>query len=446
MGQMKTYLVGGAVRDRLLGLPPGDRDFVVVGQTPAQMLARGFRAVGRDFPVFLHPGSNEEYALARTERKSGRGHRGFVVDADPSVTLEDDLRRRDFTINAIAQDEGGRLVDPLGGVRDLEARVLRHAGPAFAEDPLRVLRAARFMARFAALGFVVAPETMRLMRTMVASGELAELVPERTWQELSRALASATPSAFLRTLHDCGALAAVLPEVEALYGVPQRAEFHPEVDTGVHVELVCDMAARLAPGDAVVGFAALTHDLGKALTPADALPRHIGHEHAGLAPLRALCGRLKVPTGHRRLAEMACREHLNVHRLAELRDDTVHELLQRVGERSHEHCGRRHDQRRAGERDHGRRQPLLAPEPASQPLVKRINGDGQDQGPHHQRQEWRKDLVAQHRQYEYQARTDQHVEEQRRLSLLDRVGLQGRVHRRFSLCADRAFYAHATGT
>jgi tRNA nucleotidyltransferase (CCA-adding enzyme) len=329
MGQMKTYLVGGAVRDRLLGLPPGDRDFVVVGQTPAQMLARGFRAVGRDFPVFLHPGSNEEYALARTERKSGRGHRGFVVDADPSVTLEDDLRRRDFTINAIAQDEGGRLVDPLGGVRDLEARVLRHAGPAFAEDPLRVLRAARFMARFAALGFVVAPETMRLMRTMVASGELAELVPERTWLELSRALASATPSAFLRTLHDCGALAAVLPEVEALYGVPQRAEFHPEVDTGVHVELVCDMAARLAPGDAVVGFAALTHDLGKALTPAHALPRHIGHEHAGLAPLRALCGRLKVPTGHRRLAEMACREHLNVHRLAELRDDTVHDLLLR---------------------------------------------------------------------------------------------------------------------
>ena len=329
MGQMKTYLVGGAVRDRLLGLPPGDRDFVVVGQTPAQMLARGFRAVGRDFPVFLHPGSNEEYALARTERKSGRGHRGFVVDADPSVTLEDDLRRRDFTINAIAQDEDGRLVDPLGGVRDLEARVLRHAGPAFAEDPLRVLRAARFMARFAALGFVVAPETMRLMRTMVASGELAELVPERTWQEPSRALASATPSAFLRTLHDCGALAAVLPEVEALYGVPQRAEFHPEVDTGVHVELVCDMAARLAPGDAVVGFAALTHDLGKALTPAHALPRHIGHEHAGLAPLRALCGRLKVPTGHRRLAEMACREHLNVHRLAELRDDTVHDLLLR---------------------------------------------------------------------------------------------------------------------
>ena len=329
MERMQAYLVGGAVRDRLLGLPPGDRDFVVVGQTPEAMLARGFRAVGRDFPVFLHPRSHEEYALARTARKSGRGHRGFVVDADPSVTLEDDLCRRDFTINAIAQDETGNLVDPFGGVRDLEARVLRHVGAAFAEDPLRVLRAARFMARFAALGFSVAPETMQLMRTMAASGELAALVPERVWQELARALASATPSAFLRTLRDCGALATVLPEVDALYGVPQRAEFHPEVDTGVHVELVCDMAARLAPGDAVVGFAALTHDLGKALTPAAVLPKHIGHEHAGLVPLRALCERLRVPTGHRRLAEMACREHLNVHRLAELRDDTVHDLLLR---------------------------------------------------------------------------------------------------------------------
>jgi tRNA nucleotidyltransferase (CCA-adding enzyme) len=337
MKAMQTFLVGGAVRDKLLGLPPGDRDFVVVGQTPEAMLARGFRPVGRDFPVFLHPGSHEEYALARTERKSGRGHRGFVVDADPSVTLEQDLGRRDFTINAIAQslprtgsgDDDGTLVDPFDGVRDLEARVLRHVGPAFAEDPLRVLRAARFMARFAALGFSVAPETMQLMRAMVAAGELATLVPERVWQELSRALASATPSAFVRTLRECGALAVVLPEVDALYGVPQRAEFHPEVDTGVHVELVCDMAARLAPGDAVVGFAALAHDLGKALTPADVLPKHIGHEHAGLAPLRALCERLKVPTEHRRLAEMACREHLNVHRLAELRDDTVHDLLQR---------------------------------------------------------------------------------------------------------------------
>ena len=326
---MKTYLVGGAIRDRLLGLEPGDRDHVVVGGTQEEMLAQGFKPVGRDFPVFLHPRTGEEYALARTERKSGRGYRGFVVDADPSVTLEDDLARRDFTINAIAEDEDGKLSDPLGGVRDIEARLLRHAGPAFVEDPLRVLRAARFMARFADLGFTVAPETMALMRKMAQGGELGELVPERVWQELARALRSAKPSAFLRTLRDCGGLAQVLPEVDALYGVPQRAEFHPEVDTGLHQELVSDMAARLAPGDDVIGFAALTHDLGKALTPREVLPKHIGHEHAGLAPLKALCERLKVPAAHRELAIMACREHLNVHRLDELRDATVLELLTR---------------------------------------------------------------------------------------------------------------------
>jgi tRNA nucleotidyltransferase (CCA-adding enzyme) len=326
---METYLVGGAVRDRLLGLPAGDRDFVVVGATPEQMLAQGFRTVGRDFPVFLHPETGEEYALARTERKSGRGYRGFVVDADPNVTLEEDLQRRDFTINAIAAREDGTLVDPYGGARDLEQRVLRHVGPAFVEDPLRVLRAARFMARFASLGFTVAPETMALMRDIVTTGEMADLVPERVWQELVRALASKTPSAFLQTLRACGALHVVLPEVDALYGVPQRAEYHPEVDTGVHIELVCDMAATLAPGDAVVGFAALAHDLGKALTPEDVLPKHLGHEHAGLAPLRALCERMKVPAQHRDLAKIACREHLNVHRLFELRDKTVHDLLVR---------------------------------------------------------------------------------------------------------------------
>ncbi|BCT92418.1 multifunctional CCA protein [Lysobacter helvus] len=327
--RMQTFLVGGAVRDALLGLPAGDRDYVVVGETQEAMLSRGFKPVGRDFPVFLHPKTGEEYALARTERKSGRGYRGFVVDADPSVTLDEDLQRRDFTINAIAQAADGTLVDPWGGARDLEARVLRHVGPAFVEDPLRVLRAARFMARFAPLGFEVAPETMALMREMVAGGELSDLVPERVWQELSRALASAAPAAFLRTLRACGALAVVLPEVDALYGVPQRAEYHPEVDTGVHIELVCDMAAQLAPGDAVVGFAALAHDLGKALTPEDVLPKHIGHEHAGLAPLRVLCERMKVPAQHRDLAKLACREHLNVHRLFELRDRTVHELLAR---------------------------------------------------------------------------------------------------------------------
>lgn len=326
---MKTYLVGGAVRDALLGLPPGDRDWVVVGATQAQMEAQGFRAVGRDFPVFLHPDTQEEYALARTERKSGRGYRGFVVDADPGVTLEEDLGRRDFTLNAIARDANGALVDPYHGVDDIEARVLRHVGPAFVEDPLRVLRAARFMARLAPLGFRVAPETLALMRQVADSGELDALVPERVWQELRKALASPRPSAFLHTLHEAGALAHVLPEVDALYGVPQRAEFHPEVDTGVHQELVSDMAARLARGDDVIGYAALTHDLGKALTPADVLPRHIGHEQAGIKPLLALSARLKVPTEHRELAVMACREHLNVHRIDELRDATVHDLLAR---------------------------------------------------------------------------------------------------------------------
>ena len=339
MESMRSYLVGGAVRDRLLGLSDGDRaatdraatdrDYVVVGETQEAMLARGFKPVGRDFPVFLHPQTGEEYALARTERKSGRGYRGFVVDADPAVTLEEDLGRRDFTINAIAEDADGHLIDPFGGVRDIDARVLRHVGPAFVEDPLRVLRAARFMARFAPYGFSIAPDTLALMRSMVDSGELDALVPERVWQELSRALAAPAPAAFVQTLRACGALAVVLPEVDALYGVPQRAEYHPEVDTGVHVELVLDMAATLAPGDALIGFAALTHDLGKALTPAHVLPRHIGHEGAGIVPLDALCARLKVPATYRQLAAMACREHLNVHRLFELRASTVHDLLAR---------------------------------------------------------------------------------------------------------------------
>ena len=330
MAGMKIYLVGGAVRDALLGLAPGDNDWVVVGATQAQMEAQGFRAVGKDFPVFLHPTTGEEHALARTERKSGRGYRGFVVDADPSVTLEEDLGRRDFTLNAIARDpDTGALVDPYGGAADINHRVLRHVGPAFVEDPLRVLRAARFMARFAPLGFTVAPETLALMRQIAASGELETLVPERVWQELRKVLASAQPSAFLRTLRDADALRAFLPEVDALYGVPQRPEYHPEVDTGLHQELVSDMAAQLAPGDSLVGFAALTHDLGKALTPSDELPRHIQHEQRGLKPLAALCERLKVPADYRQLAEAVCREHLNVHRLAELRDATVLALLQR---------------------------------------------------------------------------------------------------------------------
>jgi len=326
---MEIYLVGGAVRDALLGLPAGDRDWVVVGADQAQMEKLGYKAVGRDFPVFLHPDTGEEYALARTERKSGRGYRGFVVDADPSVTLEQDLQRRDFTINAIARDTDGTLVDPYGGERDLRQRMLRHVGPAFVEDPLRVLRAARFMARFAGLGFGLAPETLALMRDIAASGELDTLVPERVWQELRKALASPRPSAFLRTLRDAGALAAVLPEVDALYGVPQRAEFHPEVDTGVHQEMVSDMAARLRPGDTQIGYAALCHDLGKALTPPEEWPRHIMHEQRGVQPARAMSDRLKVPQEYRQLAETASREHLNVHRIAELRDATVHELLVR---------------------------------------------------------------------------------------------------------------------
>lgn len=327
--EASAWLVGGAVRDRLLGLPAGDRDWVVVGTTADAMAAQGFRAVGRDFPVFLHPQSGEEYALARTERKTARGHRGFVVQADPSVTLDEDLRRRDFTINAIAEAADGSLHDPLGGLADLRSRVLRHCGPAFAEDPLRVLRAARFLARLAPLGFTLAEDTLELMRGMVAHGELADLTPERVWKELERALASPRPSAFLETLRHCGALAVVLPEVDALYGVPQRAEFHPEIDTGVHTGMVCDMAARIAPGDAVIGFAALTHDLGKALTPREEWPRHIAHESRGLVPLAAVCDRLRVGTTVRDLARLACAEHLNVHRFDELRDDTLLALLER---------------------------------------------------------------------------------------------------------------------
>ena len=326
---VRIYLVGGAVRDALLGLPAGDNDHVVAGASVQDMLQAGYRQVGRDFPVFLHPHSGEEYALARTERKSARGHTGFVVHADPSVTLEEDLRRRDFTINAIARAADGSLVDPFGGKRDIEQRVLRHVGEAFVEDPLRVLRAARFMARFASHGFSVAPETLALMRAMAADGELADLTPERVWQELSRALRSPSPAAFLRTLREADALRGVLPEVDALYGVPQRAEYHPEVDTGTHVELVCDMAASLAPGDDLIGFAALCHDLGKALTPVDELPKHVMHEQRGIAPIIALCERLKVPAEHRELAVLSSREHLNVHRLDELKPATVHELIAR---------------------------------------------------------------------------------------------------------------------
>jgi tRNA nucleotidyltransferase (CCA-adding enzyme) len=324
---MQTYLVGGAVRDSLLNRKVVDHDHVVVGAMPEDMLALGYKPVGKDFPVFLHPTTGEEYALARTERKTGRGYHGFVFQADATVTLEQDLARRDLTINAIARDEHGVLTDPYHGVRDIEARVLRHVSPAFVEDPVRILRVARFAARFAPLGFTIAAETMALMQQMVRDGEVDHLVAERVWTEARKALAEAQPSAFVRVLRECGALEVLFPELDALYGVPQRAEFHPEVDTGVHLEMVLDAAARIAPGDDVVGFCALTHDLGKALTPSEELPRHVGHEHRGVAPLRALCARLKVPTEHATLAELVCREHLNAHRAFELKPATVLKLL-----------------------------------------------------------------------------------------------------------------------
>ncbi len=327
---MKTYLVGGAVRDRLLGRTVNDRDFVVVGSTPEAMLAAGYRPVGKDFPVFLHPQTQDEYALARTERKSGRGYHGFSVVADPSVTLEDDLARRDLTINAMAEDADGQLVDPWGGARDLADRVLRHVSPAFVEDPVRVLRVARFLARYAPLGFTIADETLALMRTIVDDGEVDHLVPERVWAETRKALAEPQPSAFLQALRACGALRVLFPEVDALYGVPQRAEFHPEVDTGVHVEMVLDMAARLAPGDDLVGWCALVHDLGKALTPKVELPRHVMHEERGVAAVRAISQRLRVPAEHATLAELCCRLHLLAHRAAELRPSTMLELFEKL--------------------------------------------------------------------------------------------------------------------
>jgi len=325
---MQTFLVGGAVRDRLLGHAQVDRDYVVVGATPEQMQAAGYRPVGADFPVFLHPQTHEEYALARTERKSGRGYAGFVFHTGSDVSLEDDLKRRDFTINAMAQDAHGALIDPYGGQRDLDARILRHVSEAFAEDPVRVLRAARLLARYAPLGFQLAPETLALMRQMVADGEVDHLVPERIWQETRRALVEPCPSVFVRTLRECGALARLFPEVERLYGVPQRAEYHPEVDTGTHLELVLDQCPRLAPGDDQVAFAALVHDLGKGLTPNEELPKHIQHEERGVVPVRELCARLRVPSEHRDLALLVCRQHLNMHRFAELKPATVLKMLE----------------------------------------------------------------------------------------------------------------------
>jgi tRNA nucleotidyltransferase (CCA-adding enzyme) len=324
---MKIHLVGGAVRDALLGLSKSDRDWVVTGATPAQMQALGYRPVGKDFPVFLHPQSKEEYALARTERKSGHGYKGFVFNADPGVTLEEDLQRRDLTINAIARTEDGQIIDPWGGVRDLEERVLRHVSPAFAEDPLRVLRVARFAARFAPLGFRVAPETLALMRQLSSSGELQHLVAERVWQEMEKALSEPAPAEFFRVLRECGALQVILPEVDALFGVPQPALHHPEIDTGVHVLMCLEQAARLS-NDPVVRFATLVHDLGKGTTPAANWPSHHGHEERGVALIAALSERLRVPTRFAAMGRLVSQYHTHCHRAAQLRADTMLKLLE----------------------------------------------------------------------------------------------------------------------
>jgi tRNA nucleotidyltransferase (CCA-adding enzyme) len=337
---MQTYLVGGAVRDALMGLPMRDRDWVVVGATPEAMRKQGYQQVGRDFPVFLHPHSKEEYALARTERKTAPGYQGFAVHADESVTLEEDLGRRDLTINAIALPQAvlaavaldsskfdtASLVDPFGGQADIQAKVLRHVTNAFAEDPVRILRIARFAARFA--DFVVAPETLALMQDMVLTGEVDHLVAERVWQELAKGLLEQRPSRLFAVLRDCGALARLLPEVDRLWGVPQSEQHHPEIDTGVHVMMVLDMAAQLG-ANLPTRFACLTHDLGKGTTPADVLPRHIGHEGRSAKLLAALCKRLRVPQECAELADVVAREHGNIHRSGELNAAAVVRLLER---------------------------------------------------------------------------------------------------------------------
>ena len=323
---MQIYMVGGAVRDALLGLPVQDRDWVVVGATPEALAAQGYVPVGKDFPVFLHPASREEYALARTERKTAQGYRGFAVHAAPDVTLEEDLARRDLTINAIAQGDDGVLTDPYGGQRDIAARVLRHVTEAFAEDPVRILRVARFAARFP--DFSIAPDTMALMQRMVTDGEVDALVPERVWQELARGLMAQQPSRMFEVLRECGALTKLLPEVARLWGVPQRAEYHPEVDTGVHLMMVLDMAAQLqAPIE--VRFACLGHDLGKGTTPQAEWPRHIGHEERSARLLKALCLRLRVPNDCSELAEVVAREHGNIHRSGEFGAAALVRLLER---------------------------------------------------------------------------------------------------------------------
>jgi tRNA nucleotidyltransferase (CCA-adding enzyme) len=327
---MKIYLVGGAVRDELLGLPVKERDWVVVGAQPQELLDLGYRAVGKDFPVFLHPQTNEEYALARTERKTGRGYKGFDTRFSPDVTLEQDLERRDLTINAIAKDgDTGKLIDPYGGERDLRDRKLRHVSNAFVEDPVRVLRAARFAARFAPLGFTVAPETMQLMREIAAAGELQALVAERVWQELHKALHMPAPWQFFEVLREAHALPIIFPEIAALFGVPQPEKWHPEIDSGVHTMMVLEQASRLTE-DPVVRFAALVHDLGKGTTPPDEWPRHVAHEQRSVPLIEKLCARLRIPNQFRDLGVLVGRHHLVMHKADEVKATTLLDLLEHL--------------------------------------------------------------------------------------------------------------------
>ena len=326
---MQVYLVGGAVRDHLLGHPYHEKDYVVVGATPAQMLDLGYQPVGKDFPVFLHPQTKEEYALARTERKSGTGYHGFEFHTDVSVTLEQDLIRRDLTINAMAMDDVGQVYDPYGGQQDLENRILRHVSDAFIEDPLRVLRIARFAARYTSAGFVIADETLALMQRLTETGELNALTPERVWKETSRALSERHADVYFEVLRQCGALKVLFPEIDALYGIPQRPEYHPEIDCGIHTMMSLQQACR-QNYSLDVRFAVLVHDLGKALTPVEELPRHIMHEERGIKPVNELCDRLKVPTYTKQLALAVCKEHLKCHQAFNLKPGTLWRLLQRL--------------------------------------------------------------------------------------------------------------------
>ncbi|MGF1750260.1 multifunctional CCA addition/repair protein [Vibrio cionasavignyae] len=326
---MQVYLVGGAVRDQLLKLDVYDKDWVVVGATPEQMLNAGFQAVGKDFPVFLHPKNKQEHALARTERKSGHGYTGFECFSSPDVTLEEDLQRRDLTINAMAQNQQGDIIDPYQGRLDLEQRVLRHVSPAFVEDPLRVLRVARFAAKLAHLGFTVAPETLSLMQLIVNDGELAHLTPERVWQEWHKSLSTPHPEVFLDVLRQCGALKVVLPEIDALFGVPQPEKWHPEIDTGIHTLLVAQQASKLST-ETTIRFAAQVHDLGKGVTPRDEWPSHKLHCHTGQKLIKQLCQRVRVPNEYRDLALAVCAQHSNIHRAHELKPATFVKIFSQL--------------------------------------------------------------------------------------------------------------------